>query len=298
MILSYSRPTGIVWGVGGTGAAFLTPSARLTNGRPSSGTRIRWLSGAQTTSSVLELQGILYPSLFLSKIVTLAGLFGVTLPVGTRIECILSSSLGTYTVETRVVERSDGTREAIFYFDHATTIEVSTIVNFKIYNDVYGDATIAADSDFEIGEAWAAPSALWCIRPTPSFDKEEWSKQNLSLNGQPFPVARRSSDVTSIEVTPVIYSKTWGALDVAGEATQIAQADLGIADLRERLMAFEPAVIVPMANAPFTGSDTVDPNYVNRHAQFGFFAKCGPIVGTAPRFSFSGQFTAPPALLP
>ena len=300
MLLSYTRPADISWTLDGTGSAFLTSSERLTNGRPNSPTRIQWLSGSQTTSSVLKLQAQWTPdspapdpySTYQTPVNRFCALIGVTLPVGTKITAGL-----LYTKETRVIQRSDGVRMAVFYFAPGENVDMDSAMEFSIFNDVYGSASIAADSSFEIGEAWVGPSAEWCIRPTPQFGLDQLSKQKLSLSGQPFRVARRAIATSQFEVTPVIYRHMFGALDVAAHEIRIAQANLGVADLRERLVGYAPAMIVPMAAEPFTGS-TPDPDFINRHAQFGYFSTLGPVVGDPPRFVFSGTFNAPPAWLP
>lgn len=282
MLISYSRPESLSWTLTGTGAAFLTDDDRLTNGRPESGTRIQWLTGAQTTSSVLGLRGT-WPQ---ASVIRLCGLVGLTLPTGTRIVCSLKRAADagyTYqSVETDVVQRFDGVRVAWFPFDAGLDEVVS--VEFAIYNDVDGSAVIDADSTFQIGEAWIGEGEDWCIRPQYQSERKDLSKMNKSLGGQPFPVRRRAEAISQIEFTPQIYSD--------------AYVDTGsFADMRERMLAFEPCVVVPITGEPFSNSAVTIAN-VNRHAEFGYCSNPGPIVGQAPRFVMSAQFTAPPALLP
>lgn len=280
MLISTARPDPITWSLLGTGAAFLTSSARLTNGRPTSATRIQWLSGTQTTSSVLTLRGTHNGN---EKNIRLCGLIGTTLPEGTKIVCKrrfdLSWDVGAQ--EQRVVTRQDGVRVCWFYFEEDGHTRDG--FEFEIYNDVNGFAEIVADSDFEIGEAWGGLVSEWCIRTTYQSDHNDFSKQRLSINGQPFPTSRRAAAVSQLEFTPVIYEQAFGSSSFK--------------TMRTGLLGYAPCVVVPMPNEPFTGS-AIDLDFVSENAEFGYAKTLGPIVGDAPRFVFSATFEAPPALLP
>lgn len=285
MLISYSRQDPITWSLLGTGAAFLTSSARLTNGRPTSATRIQWLSGTQTTSSVLTLRGTHSGN---TQNIRLCGLIGTTLPVGTKVVCKRKFDLSWVgPQEQRVVERSDGVRVVWFYFDEDGSSREG--FEFEIYNDVNGFAEIVADSDFEIGEAWGGLASEWCIRPTYQSDRNDFSKQKLSINGQPFPTRRRASAISQLEFTPVLYSKALAdGNSLNGESFK---------SIRARLLGYKPCVIVPMTAEPFTGG-AIDQDFINANAEFGYAKTLGPIVGEAPRFVFSATFEAPPVLLP
>lgn len=290
MLLSYNRPESIAWSLLGTGAAFLTSSSRLTNGRPNSPTRIQWLSGTQTTSSVLTLRCNITGD---EQSIRMAGLVGTTLPVGTKVVCKRLFSLSwTDSQQQRVIERPDGVRVVWFYFDPLTYPYRG--FEFEIYNDVNGSADILADSTFDIGEAWAGEASEWCIRPTYQSDREQFSKYKQSLGGQPFRVTRRSANVSQLEFTPLDYDSVFDAVQYTDDgAVESAPIDY----VRAQILGYSPCVVVPMTAKPFTGS-AVDLEYVNRHAEFGFAKTVGPIVGEAPRFVFSATFSAPPALLP
>ncbi len=288
MLISYSRPSPITWSLTGTGAAFLTSSARLDNGRPTSATRLQWLSGAQTTASVLSLRGDW--GFDEQIIVGAAGLIGLTLPVGLRIVCSLKfAGFWIYrTTEGVVVERADGVRVAWFTFPvNVLSVPVQG-VQFSIYNDVGGVVSpVAADSDFEIGEVWAGISSEWCIRTTYQSDRNDFSKQKTSINGQPFPTRRRASSISNLEFTPVIYGSAFGSVGTTS-----------FKSIRAELLGYQPCVVVPMTAEPFTGASAIDSAYVNENAEFGYAKTLGPIVGEAPRFVFSATFEAPPVILP
>lgn len=287
MLLSYARPAGISWFIVGTGAAFLTDQAALTNGRPGSATRIQWLSGAQTTASVLKIQGG-WSAYGYNNVQRMAGVIGTTLPVGTKIIASLSTGIG-YNVaptETRVIQRPDGVRVALFVFPDG--LPGTFAVQFAIYNDVNGYATIDAGSTFDIGELWVGPAVEWCIRPTYESGREDLSKMQLSIGGQPFPVRRRSMATSQIEISPVTYDQAYGGIDTLVE---------GVNYVRDQLVGYQPCLIVPITAQPFTRAP-INLDYVNRHAEFGYCRSPGPITGDAPRFVFSAEFVAPPPILP
>ena len=285
MLISYSRPSPITWSLNGAGSAFLTSSSRLANGRPNSATRIQWLSGTQTTSSVLRLRGSWVGSSPVNVYSGLLGLVGITLRVGTRIVASVYSG-GNWAlnpVEGRVQQRKDGVRVA--WFVMPTVAYPQDGVQCAIYNDVNGTAFIPADSTFEIGEVWAGASSEWRIKTDLDLNASDLSKNVVSLGGQPFPVRRRAVKRTQFTMTPKTYAETFTATP-------------SVDDLREDLLGLQPAVVCPMTAAPFTGATSIDTDYLHRHAQFGYFSTVGPITGQAPRFMFSGQFDAPPAWLP
>lgn len=159
MLISYSRPA-ITWSLIGAGAAWLSDDAgaALTNGRPASVSRLQWLSGAQTTASILTLRGV-WGSAFAPRVLSLLGL---TLPVGTLITLAFRRSADAgYTYQAdiasqRIVQLPDGSRCAWFVL--ADGLDPVIGVEFRIHNDVNGAAAIAADSTFDMGEAWVGPT--------------------------------------------------------------------------------------------------------------------------------------------
>jgi len=159
MLISYSRPA-IIWALIGPGAAWLSDDAgaALINGRPAAVSRLQWLSGAQTTASVLTLRGT-WATAFAPRVLALLGL---TLPAGTLITLAFRRAADagyTYLADLasqRVVQLPDGSRCAWFVLDDGLDAVIG--VEFRIANDVDGAASIAADSAFDIGEAWVGPT--------------------------------------------------------------------------------------------------------------------------------------------
>lgn len=157
MLLSYNRPA-ITWTLAGDGAAWLTESDVLTNGRPAAAARLQWLSGAQTTASVLTLRGA-WDTAFSPRLV---GLLGLTLPVGTLITLAFRRAQDAgYTylagqASQRVVQLPDGSRCAWFLLANGADPVIG--IEYRIANDVDGVATIAAGAVVDVGEAWVGPT--------------------------------------------------------------------------------------------------------------------------------------------
>lgn len=160
MLISYLRPNPIAWSLIGDGAAFVSDDAgdALTNGRPAAASRLQWLTGAQTTASVLTLRGT-WGTAIAPRMV---GLVGLTLPAATLITLAFRRPADagyTYLEDEysqRITQLPDGTRCAWFVLD--ADLDPVIGVEYRIANDVDGAASIAADSTFDIGEAWVGPA--------------------------------------------------------------------------------------------------------------------------------------------
>ncbi|MGS1128463.1 hypothetical protein ACVCL3_15820 [Rhodanobacter sp. UC4437_H4] len=159
MLISYSRPD-ITWSLIGTGATWLSDDAgaALTNGRPASVSRLQWLSGAQTTASILTMRGV-WGTAFAPRVLALLGL---TLPAGTLITLAFRRPADagyTYQADVasqRVVQLPDGSRCAWFVL--ADGLDPVIGVEYRLHNDVSGSASIAAGSAIDVGEAWVGPT--------------------------------------------------------------------------------------------------------------------------------------------
>lgn len=190
MLISYSRPA-ITWSLLGAGAAWLTDADALTNGRPSSVSRVQWLSGAQTTASVLTLRA----TLATACAPRVLALLGLTLPVGTLIRLAFrrtADSDYTYLADVpqqRVVQLPDGSRCAWFVL--AAGLDEVIGVEFRLVNDVAGAAAIAASAAIDIGEAWIGP----CVEVPHAADWKDIdtdpSVTRRSKGSQPFTAPAR-----------------------------------------------------------------------------------------------------------
>ncbi len=178
MKVIYGRPGDITWTLDGAGAAFVGTlnGDYLTNGRPRQVARLTWLSGAQTTASVLRLRatwasGALPPGGFCLQGLTLPPGQLITVAGKRAIDAGYTYALGGNSTTQRSVRRADGVvLHWVIPDDDLDDIEG---VEFALWNDVYGDATIAADTVFDIGEAllgpaWTPPYGIekgWVIEP-------------------------------------------------------------------------------------------------------------------------------------
>jgi hypothetical protein len=160
MLISYSRPKPIAWSLIGDGSAWLSDDAgsALTNGRPAAASRLQWLSGAQTTDSVLALRGS-WSTGFAPRVV---GLIGLSLPVGTLISLAFRRPADadySYLADTysqRVVQLPDGSRCAWLVLDAG--VDAAIGIEYRIANDVDGASAIAAGAPVDVGEAWVGPA--------------------------------------------------------------------------------------------------------------------------------------------
>lgn len=195
MLISYNRPPSIAWSLVGAGAAFLSDDAgsALTNGRPAAASRLQWLSGAQTTASVLSLRGT-WATALVPRVVALIGL---TLPVGTLITLAFRRPADagyTYLADVpaqRVVQLPDGSRCVWFVLDAGLDAVIG--VEFRIVNDVNGAASIVAGSAFDIGEAWIGPTFEVCARRTmqdhvidPTIKRRSYGSQTFESQRLPY----------------------------------------------------------------------------------------------------------------
>lgn len=152
MIVGHPVPSQITWSLSGTGAAFL--STVQIGMRPGAQTAIRWLSGTQTTSSVLKLRGE-WTGAVVPGMLHIAG---TSLPAGTKITVAWRRSSdpdGTYPYAPsalnnpqRIVAGPRGGKSCTIILEPGATEVVG--VEVTIWNDVDGSASIEADSTFTI----------------------------------------------------------------------------------------------------------------------------------------------------
>lgn len=165
MQFGYSRPSPITPAIAGTGASFVTPASALFNGRPADATRVQWLSGAQTTASVVQIQATWSKAI----VPGIVGLFGLNLLglassaglkfvfMGQRVgDTGFPYVLGGNTALVRSVTRSDGSTCAIGVCDAGLTPIIG--LQMSIYNDQNGAANIAASQNIDLGDLWVSPS--------------------------------------------------------------------------------------------------------------------------------------------
>lgn len=192
MIVGHSRQKTGTWSASGTGAAILTSTSQLVDGRPGTLTRCQWISGSQTTSSVTRLR-LDWSTGFVPGLV---GLSNLSLPVGTLISARYrrsTDSAGTYpynptayNATQRIVEGPFGERTWWTLLQAGATAIVG--VEFQFWNDVNGSASISASSTFDIGEAWISPTTEFDAAPGISIDDTDPTTINYTPTRQPYAV--------------------------------------------------------------------------------------------------------------
>lgn len=203
MKISYNRPA-IAWSLLGAGATWLSDDAgaALTNGRPAAVSRLQWLSGAQTTASILTLRGT-WATAFAPGVLALLGL---TLPVGTLITLAFRRPADagyTYQADVasqRVVQLPDGSRCAWFVL--ADGLDPVIGVEYRIHNDVNGSASIAADSAVDVGEAWVGPTFVVNLRRTMQDHVIDPTVKRRSYGSQTFAAPRLPYRSVQLELVP------------------------------------------------------------------------------------------------
>jgi hypothetical protein len=199
MIFGHSRPRDIVWTVYGTpGALMVSSPANLSDGRPDTLARLQWMTGTQTTASVLHLRGDWTSGAIVPRI---AGLSNLSLPVGTLIGVSFRRStdaVGTYpytpamqATTQRVFQGPRGEQTAWLIVNPGATAIVG--VDIAIFNDVDGTASIPASSQFTLGEAPITAGTEIDIDTTwdmttidPTTVAFSWSRQPYSVPGCPY----------------------------------------------------------------------------------------------------------------
>ncbi|MBN8714154.1 MAG: hypothetical protein J0H50_09270 [Xanthomonadales bacterium] len=222
MLISHSRPSDIAWSLIGTGAAWLTDADVLTNGRPAAAARLQWLSGTQTTASVLTLRGT-WTTACAPRVVALLGL---TLPVGTLITLAFRRPADadyTYLADLpsqRVVQLPDGSRCAWFALDAGLDPVIG--VEYRIHNDVNGSASIAAGSAIDIGEAWVGPTFEVCLRRSMQDHVIDPTAKRRSYGSQTFASQRLPYRSIQLELVP---QRDTAIGDVRALRGQVMQAE-------------------------------------------------------------------------
>jgi hypothetical protein len=199
MIIASGRAAAAFSILSTNGETIAAALADIADGQPDTNARFTWGTGTQTTASTFRLRADWTigqaPGVFL--------LSNLSLPPGTRIDCFLrrvGDAPGSYTYQpaawissTRVFAHPrGGGRSALFWFKPGATAILG--VEFRIFNDVNGAASIAAGTAFTIGEAVAplqtteidvGPDVAWpWIDPTTT--KINWNEAPRPTPGSPY----------------------------------------------------------------------------------------------------------------
>jgi hypothetical protein len=171
-----------ITGQSGSGAAIITPSSDMADGRTGTTTAIRWTDGTQNTNSYVEFTvTIADPNSGTAR----QGVFGVcncSLPAGTRMAIVP----GSYA--QRLVAGARGERSAWWLpADNSNTLV------FRIFNDVNGASPIVAASEFSIGEIFVGRVVSLCTlaQSNSSTDLSDPTAYNRSAGGQLWQLMRK-----------------------------------------------------------------------------------------------------------
>ena len=213
MHIGYSSPSSITFSVTGTGASIVNDVAGLTDGLPDQATRFTFVSGTQTTSSAVKIQGTFSAATPIGG----CGIFSTTLPAGTLIKIYgkrpadsgYTYNLGGNSQTQRVTTRDcDGKNVCIWQF--ADGLDAISAFEITIYNDVNGSASIAASSYFDIGEIFPAPRFYIDHDASPSDDLQPNAAGRSSKTLQPWPVLYAAGRVDKVTVSAVPYDLAKG----------------------------------------------------------------------------------------
>jgi len=183
MLIGYGnlQLTFAVTGQSGSGAAFLTDSAALNDGRTGSGATLRWTNGTQSTADYVQITATLSSPLDATAAQGVVGVCNVQgLPEGTKL--VIAG------VEQRLVagERLELNAWALPFATGNTCV-------IRIYNDVFGTSPIVAAAEFFIGEIFVGRVISLCtlLNSSPSSDLTDPTAFQRSAGGQLWQTMRK-----------------------------------------------------------------------------------------------------------
>lgn len=203
MIVGHSRPKGVTFSIDGTGAAILSPTAELTDGRPDTVTRLQWLSGAQSSvTSILRLR-MDWPIALVPRVV---GLFGTSLPDGLYTTVRFrraSDTIGTYPYappslndNQRLQTDPRGLRSRIELLAPGASPVLGC--EFAFLNNVGGVATIPASALHTLGDLAVCAGTDVDIEPGWSIEPVDAPAQKYSWPYRRFTWQPRTSEIGDV----------------------------------------------------------------------------------------------------
>jgi hypothetical protein len=239
MLISYGN-FGLSFTIGGsaTGAAFLTDPAALANGRTGDGTSMQWIGGAQTTASYVQISVAIS-----SPLDTIApqGAVGVAnvqgLPVGTLVQ--IGSVLQRLTADAR------GQLNA-----WALPFGVGNTRTIKIFNDVFGVASIPASQVFAIGEIFigrliSLPTLV--VSNNPSRTLVDPTANQRTSGGQLWQLMRKPYWSVSAQLGRFTRAQAKGGLE---SNLPSGGNPAGVIDIQTLMMQLSTAPVCAICDAP------------------------------------------------
>lgn len=197
MIIGWLNQT-MKWEIAGAGASFESPVS--LGSRPDVVTAIKWLSGAQTTSSVLYLRATWADAV----VPGLLYLANTSLPVGTKIEVAWKRPAdggfvyqpAAYANPQRIVAGPRGERTCLIAMN-APGADAVIGCEVRIYNDVGGVASIVAGATHTIGALMPCTAAEVSIGDDWGVERKDATKVLRSQAGGVYAFAGASARTLS-----------------------------------------------------------------------------------------------------
>lgn len=254
-----------------TSCSFVNSTNYLTDDSLPSATRITWAN-----TEVSEDAYVLIAATMASQNIRVAGLMGVTLPVGTRVQLVRNLTSPAVIVAEGFVRRlPDGSRAV--WFALAAPITSVTSIGFRIMS-FNGSVFLPHPITFDIGEAWFSDAYEYPILATKKLKPLNDGTVRRSTNGQPYPLLRRDYRQIAVDLTPQFYSKAYSSTDLSSWA-----------NLRGSLAKANTCVAVPWYRDT---NGTVSYQVATEQALFGWCSNRGEIDrrNDAPMYNLSLQF--------
>lgn len=287
MLISYGDYTlsFAITGQSGSGAAFLTPSSAMADGRTGTVTAIRWTDGTQNTSSYVEITVTIADPLAATARQGVAGVCNMSLPAGTRLTC--------NSVTQRLVAGARGERSS--WWLPAT--DSNTMV-LRIYNDVNGSSPIVAASEFANGEVYVGRVVSLCTlaQSSPSAQIQDPTGYSRSDGGQLWQLMRKPYRQVQGTLGRFTTTQAKGGLASDIPAVDAAGTTIDVQTLRERLATTQVIAVCDTPNAG-QGSGTVqsgiryDQTFMQPNWMLARMTDAGSLtLDQWPRWSWQPQF--------
>lgn len=280
------------WAISGSaaGATFDAPTdgSGLIDGRTGEVQACTWIGGTQTTASYVQLTGSISSPLDSSTpaigVVGIANVIG--LPEGTKIV------IGSVNQRLVMGER----RELSAWLLPLTNGNTVTI---RIMNDVNGSASIAAATQFAIGEIFVGRLIqLPALVQSPSNDLQDPTQFNRTAGGQLRQLMRKNYRICSRTLGPFTITDAFGGSESSINDGGHAAGKIDVQGLRS-LLSTSALCAVCYAEAPSSGASgvtttsgiTYDKDFMQRNWMCARPSLAGQIVdSSAPYWNWSPQF--------
>lgn len=196
------------------GSSFLSDPDALFDGRPSTLTRVQWISGAQTTASYTAIE--FAPAFAGSDTPTDVpiGVFAIlntSLPPGLKFEIFFGAVGGTPVATSTMELNPDGTTSGIAVFD--TQQSLANLIGVQFFNNVAGGTPIAPSDEFTIGEIFVGARADFDIKRTLKQGYANTAKLRLSAANAQWPVLNPPVRQLTVDVVPQPQEETFSGED-------------------------------------------------------------------------------------